>query len=182
MGPVVEIAITPDGDTFTPELDRIVAQAADLMPAFGVIYATFLATQRSRFEREGPGWSQLAESTVRQRERLGIGGAHPILDRTGASYRGREGGGLKGSLTDPGHEHAVYEPGIDELFMGTDDPVAEFHQKGTDRMPARTLVEVDEGDAVMWAGILSEHLFGGPGLSATASVTGGLVSVGPVGL
>ena len=39
------------------------------------------------FEREGPGWIDLADSTVRERRRKGFGPRHPIQHRTGEYKR-----------------------------------------------------------------------------------------------
>lgn len=38
------------------------------------------------FEKEGPGWRQLARRTVSERIRAGFPGKHPILQRTGDLY------------------------------------------------------------------------------------------------
>lgn len=39
---------------------------------------------RTNFEREGrPRWAPLSEKTIKERERMGFPGAHPILKRTG---------------------------------------------------------------------------------------------------
>lgn len=113
----VDVSLIPIEETFTPHVDAIIARLADMAPAYASVYEEFLAIERRRFSAEGPGWAQLKTSTVKQR-----GSAHPILD---------DFGDLKASLTEAGHQNAVFTPEIDGVFMGTSDPIATFHQKGT---------------------------------------------------
>lgn len=122
------------------------------------IVADFHHIEKRRFAKEGPGWAPLAATTAAERSRLGIGGTNPILDRTGASYRGRTGGQLKRSLTETGAKGSVVRMGVDNMFVGTTDPVADFHQYGTKRMPQRKVVDFTEADAERWGIILRRAL------------------------
>lgn len=75
---------------------------ADPEVAFHRMADAFMEAEKRQFRSEGGntgGWDGLADATVEQRTRLGIGGAHPILDRTGASYDNHTGGQLMRSLT-----------------------------------------------------------------------------------
>jgi phage gpG-like protein len=75
-------------------------------------------------------WPQLAPSTVADRLRKGYGGAHPILQRTGALALSLLRGG-------PGN---VFQTTPNSLVVGTNIAYAGFHQRGTSKMPARPVV------------------------------------------
>ena len=145
-----------DGDdTFTETMDGIGIRLADFVAVYDELYAAFHKIEAARFDAEGPGWAELAESTVKGRH----GSAHPILVRTGA---------LKKALTDASAPHALLEPMPDGLFMGVDDwVVAAVHQSGTDRagrdhnvhIPARPLVDISEADSEVFTEILSTYFY-----------------------
>lgn len=191
--PAVEMV--PEVDTFTPHLDELMARAANLVPAWSLVYAAFLAIEGDRFHREGPGWESLATSTQQQRARLGIGAAHPILDRSGAGLgtlsrkrktygkrgvTGRRGGSLKASLTNPTARGAIFEPGVDGVVMGTSDPIAGYHQDGTSRMPARPVIDLTDSDAAVFGELVGSYLF--DGLATGVLAAAGVFAGGPVGL
>lgn len=69
-------------------------------------------------------WPPLAESTVKQKERLGFGHM-PIMWRTGK---------LAHSLSEKGAEGNVFEAGADYLVVGTSIAYAPYHQYGSRRM------------------------------------------------
>lgn len=92
--------------------------------------ATATGRMRAGFGGRG-GWAQLAESTVRERERLGYGGAHPILFREG---------NLATALAERGAEGNIFELSPTGISAGTDLYYAGFHQDGTRKMPARPIV------------------------------------------
>lgn len=77
-------------------------------------------------------WAQLAAATQRERERLGFPPAHPILVRTG-DYRA--------SFTDAGHADHISEwsagGGVWRIAEGSSHELAQYHERGTSRMPAR---------------------------------------------
>lgn len=158
------IGITPEVDTFTPTLKAIEARALDIAPLYDALYGAFRKIEARRFSSEGPGWKELAPSTRTDRERLGAGGDHPILNRTGAPG----GGALRKSLTTKGAKDAVVTPMPDGLFMGTKSKIARYHQDGTHgagrnhkvSMPARPLVDLTQADAEVFSGIISEWLYG----------------------
>lgn len=164
----ITIGIAADTDTFTPMLWGISDRLIAVTPLYAAWYDAFRKIEQRRFNAEGPGWTPLADATVEGREALGIGGAHPILNRSGVTYEGRRGGQLRQSLTTKDGKNSVVEPIPDGLFIGTSDPVAIYHQMGThgagrDRnidMPARPVVDLDEADAQVFADIASDYFFG----------------------
>lgn len=143
--------IEPVVDSFTPTLDGIEERSIDIAPMYDGLYSAFRRIEQRRFQAEGPGWDELKPGTVADRERMGYDGAHPILNREGS---------LRRSLTTKGARNAVVEPLPDGLFMGTKDPIAKYHQNGTDRMAARPLVDLTEADAEVFAGIVGEWIYG----------------------
>jgi len=80
----------------------------------------------------GAPWAQLAEATRRERQRLGFPAAHPILERTG-DYRA--------SFTKEGHADHISEwsagAGVWRIAEGSSHELAQYHERGTSRMPAR---------------------------------------------
>lgn len=113
--------------------------------------------EQKRFDEEGPGWQSLADSTIRQRERLGFG-AGPIMQRTR---------NLMESLVDP---NRAAETGPKSMSWGTDVSYAGFHQDGGSvpgRPPQRVLLEIGvedrrklEGAMVTWINLVSARTFG----------------------
>jgi hypothetical protein len=81
----------------------------------------------------GP-WAELAPRTVQERIRLGFPGERPILFRTGEYLQ---------SWAEPGAEGHVetwtFPPDGTEFTIGTTDYRAEWHQGGTENMPARPI-------------------------------------------
>lgn len=77
-------------------------------------------------------WAQLAEATQRERQRLGFPPAHPILVRTG-DYRA--------SFTEERHGDHISEwsagGGVWRIAEGSRHELAQYHEQGTSRMPAR---------------------------------------------
>lgn len=161
---VLRFGITPDVDTLTPSLEHVEERIVNIPVLYQALWTAFRRIEERRFDREGPGWERLADSTVAERERLGIGGEHPILNRTGAPG----GGTLRRSLTTKGAKYSYIEPLPDGVFFGTRDPLARYHQDGTHgagrdhnvSMPARPLVDLTEADADVFTGIIAEWIYG----------------------
>ncbi|MCD6352208.1 MAG: hypothetical protein J7M26_08815 [Armatimonadetes bacterium] len=79
--------------------------------------------------------------------------------------RGEYGESLRASLTDSEAEYSVYEVSPAELFIGSAVPVgggrwnlAELHQFGTSRMPARPVITVTGQQVESWLEILEKFL------------------------
>lgn len=99
-------------------------------------------------------WAQLAEATRRDRERLGFPPAHPILERTGEYRR---------SFTDQGHADHISEwnagGGVWRIAEGSSHALAQYHELGTSRMPARRAT-VFGADLESRIGLTLDGLFG----------------------
>ena len=103
---------------------------------------------QANFTRQGSGagaWAALAPSTARQRQQQGYAGNRPILVRTGQ---------LRASFVDRGaadHYERIWQSAVGlTVEVGSDDPRAIFHERGTSRMPARpvTLLDDAQGEAL----------------------------------
>lgn len=167
IGLRLEIELDQDTTTelFQTFQDRLLV---DILGLYDQWAGAFRKIEARRFNQEGPGWARLASPTVTQRKSMGIGGEGPILNRSGVDYAGRKGGQLRRSLTNKGAKNSVVQPLPDGLFVGTKDPVAIFHQNGTHRagrdhnvsMPARPIVTLSEDDALVFASIAEEWIYG----------------------
>lgn len=82
----------------------------------------------------GGAWTPLAPSTVRERARQGFGGPSPILFRTGQ---------LAESLASRDAAGNVFEVTATSLRVGSADRTANYHQRGTRRMPRRPIVGIN---------------------------------------
>ena len=82
----------------------------------------------------GQAWPRLAPSTVSQRRREGFAGSNPILVRTG---------GLRDSYVNRGganhYESVRQQGGYTIIEAGSEHPNALFHERGTARMPRRSV-------------------------------------------
>lgn len=98
---------------------------------------------QENFSRSASGngaWPSLAQSTVLDRQRQGYAGNRPILVR---------GGRLRDSYVNGGgsdHHGAVYQSGGFTIFEeGSQSSIALFHERGTSRMPQRSVTILDDG-------------------------------------
>lgn len=91
---------------------------------------------------DGVRWAQLAVATLAKRKREGReDGA--ILHETGAMLESL----LPGDGANPsGAENQIFDISQNGLRVGTEDPKADRHQKGTDHMPARPIVPTNPND------------------------------------
>jgi phage gpG-like protein len=106
------------------DLLEVGARAEDVRPLWPEMNTLFHEDERARFERQGPGWTKLADATL---EHKAAAGQPPeILIATGRLLR---------SLTELPHGASESRP--DRLVFGTDVPYARFHQYGTRTMPRR---------------------------------------------
>jgi hypothetical protein len=115
------------GDTIVHrKLMNMADQAEDLSEAWPAVVEIAARGYERSYDLEGPGWPELKASTIRQRIAKGFAPG-PIRTRSGKD---------RARMTDPlelyfrGRAHSI------DIF-GTD--VAELHQHGTKRMPARPL-------------------------------------------
>lgn len=109
------------------KLVRFGHRALDASPAFRLIADDMRRFERLRFATGGYGtWRPLSASTIEQKASKGLD--QRILQATH---------GLRNSLTetnDPDQE-LIIRPSF--MVFGSKNPIAKYHQDGTDRMPAR---------------------------------------------
>lgn len=119
------------------ELLRIGEYAGDAQPAFSAIADLIMDETAEQFATEGRhasgGWKPLAESTLREKARLGFG-SRGILERTLA---------LERSLTERGNANQILETTPDSLTFGTSLRYGDYHQLGRG-VPQRRPVELTE--------------------------------------
>lgn len=121
------------------EIERILFQTKELAERGREEFFRFvgdefmLASILRNFSAEGrpDPWAPLAPSTVKQRERLGVPGPHPILYRFGDMYSSM---GNRVEITP------------DSIFVGTDSTVAGYHQAGGVNLPQRIIFIWQEED------------------------------------
>lgn len=99
---------------------------------------------QANFTRQGSGsgnWAPLAPSTVEQRRRFGFAGNRPILVRSG-SYRDSFVG--RGSDNYENIQTTGFGLIID---VGSDDRRGPWLERGTSKMPARSVTLLDDGQS-----------------------------------
>jgi phage gpG-like protein len=116
-------------ETFT----RLLGGVEDLTPLWEAFWPILSHAEQDRFDSEGFGeWPPLAESTIREKERLGYPDT-PLL-RTGD---------LRDSLIDPAQ--AVHDATARSFTWGSDVDYAVYHQDGGSvegRPPQRTVLDI----------------------------------------
>lgn len=149
-----ELAIAVDAEEALAMLGVLTDRVADVAPIAEGIHAAFLEIEKLRFDEEGPGWAELAPSTVANKARLGQ--MEEILRATGAL--------MKSFTTDDPAAGAVFLPVFTatgtSITMGSDyrsdrqtgkwaeTALGSFHQYGTHGpgakvMPARPIIDMD---------------------------------------
>ncbi len=109
-----------------------------LAPAWELIAEDLRNDAANQFTAEGGvfrtgHWAPLRPATVKDRQRKGYPGAHPILQRRGD---------LLQSLTQQGATGHTEEITATSLTFGTRYPTAAFHQFGTRKMAARQILGI----------------------------------------
>lgn len=112
----------------------------------------FLTNQRTQFDTEGrhgsAGWASLSPAYAAWKAKNFPG--RPLLVLKGD---------LRSSLTDKNHPNFVYRVTPFALTLGTTDPKARWHQKGTQDMPDRKPVELVESQKTRWPKLVQEGIF-----------------------
>jgi len=141
---VITITMTLDGaQVVDRKLEAIGERARNLMPAYPAVIQVFREIARQAFGTEGAStasgaWAPLKPATVKDRERKGFPGAHPILQRTQRLMR---------SLTDlTGDTINVQTPTY--LGIGSATPYVAYHQSTAPRtrLPRRAIIDLTEDD------------------------------------
>lgn len=160
-GAPVRLTINDDDPASTVGFDRVFDGLGVTLAGLEVVLGSpevigAIREQFARnFDQEGgrTRWPQLAPSTVAERVRLGYGGAHPILQRTGALRRHVLGAPPRVSRSGSGAE----------LRIRPDDSVGGVPKylalaMGTHRMPGRPMVVIDASGAVKVTSAISRAL------------------------
>lgn len=130
--------------------ERFTQDIKDLRPAFENMVRDFRQIERMQFESAGgraTGWQPLSPRYAAYKARRYPG--QPLMVATGD---------LRSSLT--GHTSDTIEE-IEplQLTLGTRDPKAIFHHRGTRRgLPKRPLIELTEPDKRRWTNYIHRHL------------------------
>lgn len=111
---------------------------SDLRPLYPEVIREFYLIEREQFESEGAAgasgrWAALSDVYARYKQVAYPD--QPILRAEDDLFR---------SLTDPEAPQAILRPEPTELIMGTSDPKAILHQRGTRKMPARPPISFSE--------------------------------------
>ena len=153
MGGKVKFGSIPDFLAFLRTRERAVEEArVKGMEAAG---ALFERTAKDMIGEEIEQWPDLAEATVEEKQRLGYSGR---ISPTDPLYRTGE---LRTSIG-----HAIDG---NRVVLGSDDPIAEFHEFGTSRMPPRPFIGATVfREAHEAADLIANHELGAAvGLSGT---------------
>jgi phage gpG-like protein len=132
-------------------LDRYGRGLDDWLEVWPEVADAFAQREEIWFDREGEGtWPQLSDD-YREWKAVHYPG-QPILVREGD---------LRESLTDP--DKVVLGESATELLLGSSDPVAKYHDKGTRRMADRRTVIPVIRLAGAFANLLQRHASYPPG-------------------
>lgn len=138
-------------DDFNKALDRYAQVASDFRPAFIAIASDFYRGNRKLFTLQSKGLYQdlapvpsgtppTTSNYKRQKEKQ-VGFVYPIL--VGETRK------LSNSILGKRNEGSVFTMRKQQLFMGTRNPYAKFHQSDNVRrvMPQRKIIFIDGGPA-----------------------------------
>ena len=120
------------------QLDGLEARIADARPAWPRVLEIFQRMARETFDSEGASnagrkWPELRPATIRQREREGFPGRHPILQRTGSLMR---------SVTQQTSDTILVQTPT-YFAVGSAHPVIVYHQslRPRKKLPRRAVVD-----------------------------------------
>ena len=127
--PAFEIQVEGDKKAIA-DFHMAAKRAADIRPVEMKLLKVMTGAARRSFETEGEGtWPPLAQLTKERKEQQGLPPATLIASRK-----------LYDSLTSV-HEATVRVTPT-ELWFGSDQPHARYHETGTEEMPRRQLVKL----------------------------------------
>ena len=137
-----------------PIVSRMISRFADvtddLSPAWKRIADDFLKVEARLFGSEGASggekWAPLSPAYAEWKEKHYPG--KPILEREGDLMR---------SLVERNSDH-IERISPDQLVLGTRDPKAMFHQRGTRIMPARPPIMLSDYDRTRWTKMIQRYL------------------------
>lgn len=136
---MLRISLVVDGAAvFDRAFSRFGEGISDLRPIWDDVAKDFWDIEQQQFKSQGAHsntWKPLSEKYGQWKAKKYPG--KQILEIDGTLWR---------SLTQKGAKGAVYDPQKDELAIGTSIPYAQYHQRGTRRMPRRAPIDLTEGD------------------------------------
>ena len=142
---------------FADKISLIRGRMGDFVPVWEVVEKVFHKMEEIRFDSEGPGWAPLAASTLAFKDMNNY--PSDILIRTGD---------LQQSLL--GYEGSISELTPDTLEVGTSIDYAQYHQKGTSKMPRRPLISISQSATQVFAEMVSAYLAEGTTAEPEVSV------------
>ena len=152
-GNMFRLRFDVDGDVqLSRYLDIMADHLNDFRPLFEDIADDFRETEKGIFSSEGAfegnaKWKPLSPTYKAIKDKQFPG--KPILQRRGD---------LMQSLTSIGGNH-VSHVSSDSLEIGTKDPKAVFHQRGTSKMPQRKVVSLTAPQKRRWTRLAFEYIF-----------------------
>jgi phage gpG-like protein len=131
------------------QLGQMAVRARDPLLAMAATLESYHKIEAERFDREGPNWKQLADSTVATRG----GSDHPILQRTGTLYDSFAG---HSNVTETITSHG-WRSVSDVAYAG-------YHQHGGDvpgHPPQRKIVDINPQTVALWLAIIWAYIMHG---------------------
>lgn len=142
-------AETYNADRVALHLRGLARRASDMHGAWPAVAVRAARAYKRSFDNSGPGWKPLKRSTELRRMRDGFPSGPPLI--ASRHYYKR--------ATNPATLFLVDE-GPDSVAIAVDDRVAEIHQEGTGRVPARPL-KISFGDRMLIVKEIDRHLHDG---------------------
>jgi phage gpG-like protein len=136
---VIQFVGSIDGtEVLNRAFNRVEQFISDFRSIWPNVAGEIYAINAEQFESQGAAgksgrWAALSPAYARFKAIAFPG--QPILQAEGH---------MVASLTDPNAADAIYQPQKDELIIGTKDPKAAAHHRGTGRLPARPIFSFTE--------------------------------------
>lgn len=145
-GQLARITVSPSLPRTQRTLSLYGKRLADWPLLWGEVVIALTEAERDWFATEGEGsWKPLNPEYAATKARLFPG--KTILRATDTLYE---------SLTTPNLAASLKNP--DQLEFGSDDPVAEYHYKGTPKMPKRNPIIPITRQREIVRGLLEDHI------------------------
>jgi len=132
-------------------LEQLGVRAGDVRKVSGRVRKVYIASEKRRFDSDGPGWPPLRESTVARKAR---GNLDPRIMRAR--------GDLAASLTQGSGPQQIKRKRRDGYQFGTKIRYAIFHQEGRG-VDERLLVEMSDSDTAQMNDVLQQFIVTGEG-------------------
>jgi phage gpG-like protein len=140
------IAVSPSVPRTQRNLTLYGQELSNWPMLWGEVSLALCEAEKEWFESEGDGtWKPLSPAYAARKAHLFPG--KPLLRATDTLYE---------SLTEPSEAGSLNSP--NQMVFGSDDPVAEYHYKGTDRMPRRNPIIPISRQREIVRGLLEDHV------------------------